>query len=102
MTKTIVTHTPGPWAIDTAERGQSGTRFRSVYRAGNVHAEICRVYGGMRDQHMDADARLIAAAPDLLAACKSMLAHMESWRVAETSDGDMARSRAALAKAGAL
>ena len=60
-------HTPGPWGCDGTE----------------VHAEhlvICNAYRSrtddegnwMRSEEVEANARLIAAAPDLLAACQAI------------------------------
>lgn len=56
-------HTPGPWTADDGE-GYSGWRIRS--QAGTLIAEV------VGDSYAsDCNARLIAAAPDLLAALKS-------------------------------
>ena len=60
-----MTHTPGPWIVD----GKPG------YEAPEIHAgnrRIARVlyHLGSEDREVDANARLMAAAPDLLEACK--------------------------------
>lgn len=74
-----VTHTPGPWVVD-------GTNAFGVYGVwhhpedgGGVH--VCKVITGSftledhttRDER-DANARLLAAAPELLAACEAAIA----------------------------
>lgn len=51
-------HTPGPWKVNYR-------RVTPVNGRQDGNDDICHVYG---DQ--DANARLIAAAPDLLAACQ--------------------------------
>lgn len=59
-------HTPGPWLI--AEDG-----FITV-RIGNNYPEVAKVFDAPFDDHeVPANARLIAAAPDLLEACRAML-----------------------------
>lgn len=66
-------HTPGPWKVlaDTrtgAVDVWSGARF------------VCTVGvpGASGDESIEPDAALIAAAPDLLAACKAALSLVES------------------------
>jgi hypothetical protein len=72
---TDATHTPGPWLLD-------GDKICT--RRGNEIARITR-YGawldvgtpyGLKNPIGDANARLIAAAPDLLAACEEMAAQL--------------------------
>jgi hypothetical protein len=56
-------HTPGPW------------RFNPVgeVRGADWNVVVCDTYGNGDDDVADADARLIAAAPELLAACERAL-----------------------------
>lgn len=57
------THTPGPWEIgDDCGTGQLIVTYQA--------ADVCAVEPGRR---ANANARLIAAAPDLLAACNALL-----------------------------
>ena len=72
-----VKHTPAPWRVSRADRDGAG-----------VHAVACIAWCGVSSnygqtpettQHIDADecaanARLIAAAPELLAACEAVAA----------------------------
>lgn len=83
----MTAHTPGPWVIDRAIalddgeellyvqtpelRGTPGHDYRMEY--GAMH--ICRVY-----HDSEANARLIAAAPDLLAACKAIHGYLKPLR----------------------
>lgn len=71
-------HTPGPWKARFKESGVA----RSVVRDNDGGQAICSlpwpgpVDGGFagRARHIAANARLIAAAPDLLRACQLVLA----------------------------
>lgn len=57
------THTPGPWLVDRQEPGELW-----IAGAGRTHP-VCMVTGaGFVTERDEADARLIAAAPDMLAA----------------------------------
>lgn len=65
--------TPGPWEHrrTTPPQGWDGWE---IY--GDDGAKVvCAVYGPQRDRVTEADAHLIAAAPDLLAALKLQIAH---------------------------
>lgn len=78
------THTPGPWDV-------SFGRNDAAIHAGGTIAMIDDVMTGWR-----ANARLIAAAPELLGSLEDMLAVLE----ARGADGPaMDRARAAIAKA---
>lgn len=58
-------HTPGPWFLDDA---QPGDRFRYVMAGkGDAFGYICRISTN-GNANPEADARLIAAAPELLEA----------------------------------
>jgi hypothetical protein len=76
MTKTKTTgHTPGPWAFT---EGDKGRREMSVIHKANDR-EFLLGYAITESQNPHqraediANARLFAAAPDLLAACKAIL-----------------------------
>lgn len=79
-------HTPGPWHY--VKLDDSFTSLQSVdLRGDGDYIANLEIFG-------EADARLIAAAPGLLAALVAILAEIDL----QTIGGDMAR--AALAKAG--
>jgi len=78
-------HTPGPWSI----------RQESVWSVGTDHEMTALVYG-CTDTEEEANARLIAAAPDLLEALKILAKQAESHG-AEGVYWD--KARAAIAKA---
>jgi len=77
-------HTPGPWAV--ADVGEV-----VVCATGRT---LCDVYSSPAtgDEQADADAHLIAAAPDMLAALELLLPYLEDCRM----DSE---ARAAIAKA---
>lgn len=61
-------HTPGPWALG----------FDSTTSLGQCHLISSRVGGWHDVAHVaEANARLIAAAPELLAALKRLLSHYD-------------------------
>lgn len=89
---THAAHTPGPWLC-------SGTSVSNP-QANRPNATICDVSGwGNRDEaEQIANARLIAAAPDLLAALEDMLnLTLDEDDIAVSSR--ITKARAAIAKA---
>jgi hypothetical protein len=81
-------HTPGPWYIDPIKAHANGNR--------RIMAEQCTPVAVVPD-HLVADARLIAAAPDLLTA----LHEIAEWTDRYTTPGHPISTvaRAAIAKA---
>jgi len=103
---TNVKHTPGPWKTDSNTiTGQYTLVFD---RAGDLVAHTAHgmdpadidVYG----PECEANARLIAAAPDLLAACQELVAlwQAEGGRLLLSDSPSIVRARAAIAKAGGV
>lgn len=90
-------HTPGPWVV--TDDSEHGCCFEFAVEADSDGKHICDANG--------ADARLIAAAPELLAALKECLESEERRRrdlkdgspASSYSDARLARVRAAIAKA---
>ena len=75
--------TPGPWFVsmrpDQDEEGWTGP---AVYdRVGGVFAVVDEEPETIACPFREADARLIAAAPDLLAATEALLAVLDTWPV---------------------
>ncbi len=113
------TFTPGPWSLalpdyDGAQAAyHDGVEPDQASVSGSGWSGLATVYvvvvvGGERDEAGEANARLISAAPDLLAACKREIAHTYCIchllrRIATTDDADMVCDRcktvAAIAKA---
>ena len=73
---TVRQHTPGPWVADkVTPRILDGDPY---WRVGVVGGTC--LYVGCGDEHEEADAHLIAAAPDLLAALQDLEAMAERYR----------------------
>ncbi len=74
----MTTHTPGPWKVDGTEIvGASGTLSAKVIcHASYGHVSPAPAFDYLNPKHdhdrltVEANATLIAAAPDLLAACR--------------------------------
>lgn len=82
-------HTPGPWHI-----GDTNTNFSpKVYGADGYMTADCSRIQKRTDAEEQANARLIAAAPDLLAALKSVVA------IADRKTVEFDNARAAIAAA---
>ena len=94
-------HTPGPWAVVPSVRFGSfdGKTTVASYGISNGSEWVCAIpcYAANTEPSA-ANARLIAAAPDLLAACEALLASHKygdgvGWQHARD------KARAAIAKA---
>jgi hypothetical protein len=78
----VIRHTPGPWAVEPYSHGAgdvrvSGPRYLPRPRFGSVAMALANLAGPMNADciaEMHANARLIAAAPDLLAAAERVTA----------------------------
>jgi hypothetical protein len=78
------THTPGPWVVRHFPTARGGTMAAWILDAlpdqdGKVIANAIATAAGTNED-MDANARLIAAAPDLLAACEAILDKLDYLR----------------------
>ena len=87
MTLTPAAHTPGPWSILAAFRSISGAPCHGIMaHSQDVDSEYLAVIStGVMDAH------LIAAAPDLLAALKGLLA---TWSAASVEMATTAIAKA--------
>lgn len=82
-------HTPGPWGIDASLDKRTGMNIRTadpVYDGAEKGIRICRIsrVPGTRFGQMAANARLIAAAPEML---EALLAAVDSIDCAKGGDG---------------
>lgn len=103
-------HTPGPWATETWTY-EVDRDIPTIRTAGDAIAQALDLWrdGADSTAERDANARLIAAAPDLLAALEEMVSeHDTYWRntVADNpgyfppdDTGGLVLARAAIAKA---
>lgn len=67
-------HAQGTWEID-----EDDLKVHATNPDGTCRCPVAEVWG-LTEKEAEANARLIAAAPDLLDACKAALEHMEkTW-----------------------
>ena len=91
-------HTPGPWAIS---QYRSPVSFRAeIYQVGGASETVAVVSDHLSHLEIDAlsaNAALISAAPDMLAALRYVI----DWKEGSAWDADTARAmvKAAIAKA---
>jgi hypothetical protein len=67
-------HTPGPWRARKVGD--------EVWIGNGKNDLVCCIqpsYGEFRPEHVEGNARLIAAAPDLLVACQAVMAALASY-----------------------
>jgi hypothetical protein len=90
-------HTPGPWTL-TVDQGvqfiDTDNRIETVIEIVNGEAGITPCYATN-----EADARLIAAAPDLLDVLVEFLCDQETMNPPYRNEAICERARAAIAKA---
>ena len=93
-------HTPGPWNAHSIKKSAA-----PPYTPVSATTLIAQVYSTAFGDHeqSEANARLIAAAPDLLEAVKRLLPDVlwvaDYWANDPDKDGDIVFARAAIAKA---
>ena len=89
-------HTKGPWTLDASRM------VLAPCSTGELSAIVDRVRGGSPEQ-ANANARLIAASPDLLFALKGLLADITEYQTLNNLGGEdnhwQVIARAAIAKA---
>ena len=90
-------HTPGPWTVNIPNNRE--TAIRGIHGGDYVIADILN--DGYEDDEQEANARLIAASPDMLEALRRVANLNEN--AGEIGDGMLrtivAEARAAIAKA---
>ena len=72
----MTAHTPGPWRLESESRSPDGSDLLVTTDDGAYSIADCRMQAtGVGDtEEAESNARLIAAAPELLAALKGILA----------------------------
>lgn len=64
-------HTPGPWIAEMVENGEGTLVYGRIKEKGSRHS---LAFAGVYEGHnAEANARLIAAAPELLEACQLLM-----------------------------
>jgi hypothetical protein len=92
-------HTPGPWHWDDGEVKDDMPRLMSPSGTVCHFGRFIEYYPYEGDPPSDADARLIASAPDLLSVCKELAASAAYWGDYDVPLGIVDRLNAAIAKA---
>ena len=77
-------HTPGPWTVAASSNPRNGTKWRDIVSAGT---EFCPSYVG---EALERDAHLIAAAPELLELCKTILLRLDVEHAERIAKGETA------------
>ena len=95
------THTPGPWIIGTDPRYPSEPCVDAVVDGVVWHIALCHMGLGPDDTSAEANARLIACAPELYAALKETLPVLRSEveRLAAAQAGASAEKVSTFSKA---
>lgn len=92
-------HTPGPWIVNTDPHYEDGKPGLIWGPSGPGYGSICELSPVYPREFKAADAALIAAAPDLLAACEDLLCQVKCLGGEETQALDFDQAEAAIAKA---
>jgi hypothetical protein len=82
-------HTPGPWqyraTVHWEQSDHGGYRWKVLMSPGSRAFQIAMVQVDDDDDEQEANARLIAAAPDLLEALELLLGDAEPWHAAHNA-----------------
>lgn len=97
-------HTPGPWKAVISENNAGGWVPMRQYITIETESEIIAAYDTFSCEYPDddenaANARVMAAAPDLLEALKRCVGSLRSVSPGGDGDHDVEFARAAIAKA---
>lgn len=96
MTDTTTAHTPGPWLLDGSIDAMN---LDVVYISGRIAMLECE-NDEISDDQLMANARMIAAAPDMLAALITLVWQMDRMdNLPEPAEDMLAHARAAITKA---
>jgi len=91
-------HTPGPWTVKGVHVGPS-----KHFRAYSIEPNICEMNSSLAPDDVSANARLIAAAPQLLEALKELIAEYDAMELTQgcypNETGGMILARQAIAHA---
>lgn len=89
-------HTPGPWSLEDRDDGASGYVLRGADVEFIEYIERSRWMNEIADPEQEANARLIAAAPELLDRLENLIIAIDmGWDL----DGVIDAARAAVARA---
>lgn len=97
-------YTPGPWTVASNYPNAKTAICHSspLQKLASAHSDVQITGAGTQvisPEEAEANAYLIAAAPELLDACKAAEAELEQWTMAAGVDAILEVVRAAIAKA---
>lgn len=78
-----MSHTPGKWRITEAKSGFPVIESETAKTTFDKPRQIALVYQGLIDSESEANARLIASAPELLGALKMAIAWLKNTQARE-------------------
>jgi hypothetical protein len=90
-------HTPGPWKIN--RHGYESLYACHEFVEGDSGIGVCGIWHPESHREQDANARLIAAAPELLEALKQVVAWMDAPGDSAFGDAQLQTARDAISKA---
>jgi hypothetical protein len=87
-------HTPGPWIVDNSDIGDKTllAEIRTNKDANGYCCYIAHVYGISTPNRLKANACLIAAAPELLEACKAAFIQTTDHELSEILSDAIAKA----------
>lgn len=94
-------HTPGPWTADKLQDQSAFNIFMQGYGSAGASVHHCsNATNCMGSLEVEANARLIAAAPELLAALQALADAVQTFTNATPADwSELAKANAAIAQA---
>ena len=100
VTETKVTHTPGPWSYETDDSALNAVVYGKGRKQGQRKQHVAEVWSGddRSTEVAEANARLIAAAPEMLEAIRKALNEI-TWSSVEGSNSVVDALSNAIAKA---
>ena len=106
-TEEHVKHTPGPWTWRESEDTKEGSfgplcledEACNMVISADLHVDVLTGAMHLGISVTDAHANLIAAAPELLAACKALVQQIDNGSSLTGSEVQVENARAAIAKA---
>jgi hypothetical protein len=96
-------HTPGPWRCDRLT-DNTGKPYATLYES-HIDLGVCMIWAPLGNTEQEANAKLIAAAPELLAACELVISDTAivddngKYATVQISSGVLDEVRMALKKA---
>lgn len=78
-----MSHTPGPWVVTPSTGSLGEFQIETIHKNAPIY--VAEVIGGLESVEQEANARLIAAAPEMFAVIERLMSE-PTWR---TNDNDL-------------